>query len=41
VNWGSLAPLFAALAEWSVDLGKVEQARLDYDATERVRSRRI
>ena len=23
----SLAPLFAALADWSVNLGKVEQAR--------------
>jgi DNA-binding HxlR family transcriptional regulator len=28
----SLAPLFATLAEWSVNLAKVEQARLDYDA---------
>ncbi|MEV2226398.1 helix-turn-helix domain-containing protein [Nocardia vinacea] len=28
----SLAPLFASLAEWSVNLDKVEQARLDYDA---------
>jgi DNA-binding HxlR family transcriptional regulator len=37
----SLAPLFAALAEWSANLDKVEQARLDYDASERVRSRRI
>ncbi len=34
----SLSPLFAALAEWSVNLGKVEQARLDYDAT---RSRHV
>ena len=28
----SLAPLFATLAEWSVNLGEVERARLDYDA---------
>jgi DNA-binding HxlR family transcriptional regulator len=28
----SLAPLFATLAEWSVNLEKVEKARLDYDA---------
>jgi DNA-binding HxlR family transcriptional regulator len=35
----SLAPLFAALAEWSVNLDKVEQARLDYDARERPRGR--
>ncbi len=28
----SLAPLFAALAEWSVNLDQVEQARRDYDA---------
>ncbi|ADD39989.1 winged helix-turn-helix transcriptional regulator [Stackebrandtia nassauensis] len=27
----SLAPLFASLAEWSVNLDKVEQARRDYD----------
>ena len=27
----SLAPLFAALATWSVNLDKVEQARRDYD----------
>ncbi|WP_433634437.1 hypothetical protein [Nocardia sp. CA-120079] len=31
----SLGPLFASLAEWSVDLDKVEQARLDYDAKQR------
>ncbi|WP_245567171.1 winged helix-turn-helix transcriptional regulator [Nocardia vinacea] len=31
----SLAPLFASLAEWSVNLDKVEQARLDYDAKQR------
>jgi DNA-binding HxlR family transcriptional regulator len=37
----SLAPLFATLAEWSVNLDKVEQARLEYDARERIRSRRI
>ncbi|SEG21415.1 DNA-binding transcriptional regulator, HxlR family [Nonomuraea solani] len=36
----SLAPLFAALGEWSINLGKVEQARQDYDAREPVRSRR-
>jgi len=30
----SLAPLFAALSEWSVNLDKVEQARQDYDARE-------
>ena len=29
----SLSPLFASLAEWSVNLDKVEQARQDYDAT--------
>jgi DNA-binding HxlR family transcriptional regulator len=28
----SLAPLFATLAEWSVNLDRVEQARRDYDA---------
>jgi DNA-binding HxlR family transcriptional regulator len=28
----SLAPLFAALADWSVNLDRVEQARHDYDA---------
>ncbi|MEV5834745.1 helix-turn-helix domain-containing protein [Nocardia sp. NPDC052112] len=31
----SLAPLFATLAEWSVNLDKVEKARLDYDAKQR------
>jgi DNA-binding HxlR family transcriptional regulator len=30
----SLAPLFAALSEWSVNLGRVEQARQSYDARE-------
>jgi DNA-binding HxlR family transcriptional regulator len=35
----SLAPLFATLAEWSINLDKVEQARLDYDARERIRLR--
>ncbi|MGH3396572.1 MAG: winged helix-turn-helix transcriptional regulator [Streptosporangiaceae bacterium] len=30
----SLAPLFAALAEWSVNLDQVEQARRDCDARE-------
>ncbi|MDH2429272.1 helix-turn-helix domain-containing protein [Sphaerisporangium sp. TRM90804] len=36
----SLGPLFAALAGWSVNLGKVEQARLEYDAKEPARGRR-
>ncbi|MFI6937505.1 winged helix-turn-helix transcriptional regulator [Streptomyces sp. NPDC050287] len=36
----SLAPLFAALADWSVNLDKVEQARQTYDAEERPRGRR-
>jgi DNA-binding HxlR family transcriptional regulator len=36
----SLAPLFAALADWSVNLGRVERARQDYDASERIPSRR-
>jgi DNA-binding HxlR family transcriptional regulator len=36
----SLAPLFASLAGWSINLGRVEQARLDYDAREPVRGRR-
>ncbi|MFG2304080.1 winged helix-turn-helix transcriptional regulator [Actinacidiphila glaucinigra] len=36
----SLAPLFAALADWSVNLGEVEQARQKYDAKEQPRSRR-
>ncbi|MEU6185742.1 helix-turn-helix domain-containing protein [Nocardia sp. NPDC047038] len=31
----SLAPLFATLAEWSVNLDKVEQARQAYDASNR------
>jgi DNA-binding HxlR family transcriptional regulator len=35
----SLAPLFASLAEWSVNLDKVEQARRDYDARDRVTGR--
>jgi DNA-binding HxlR family transcriptional regulator len=30
----SLAPLFATLAEWSVNLDQVEQARRAYDARE-------
>ncbi|WP_329273277.1 helix-turn-helix domain-containing protein [Streptomyces pseudovenezuelae] len=30
----SLAPLFAALAEWSVNLGQVELARQEYDSKE-------
>ncbi len=28
----SLAPLFSALSEWSSNLGKVEQARREYDS---------
>jgi DNA-binding HxlR family transcriptional regulator len=36
----SLAPLFATLAEWSVNLDKVEQARLEYDTREPTRGRR-
>jgi DNA-binding HxlR family transcriptional regulator len=28
----SLAPLFASLAEWSVNLAEVERARADYDS---------
>jgi DNA-binding HxlR family transcriptional regulator len=36
----SLAPLFAALAEWSVNLDEVEKARTNYDARERIPSRR-
>ncbi|TMR32487.1 helix-turn-helix transcriptional regulator [Nonomuraea zeae] len=36
----SLAPLFAALSEWSVNLGEVERARLEYDAREPGRGRR-
>jgi DNA-binding HxlR family transcriptional regulator len=37
----SLAPLFAALADWSVNLGRVERARQEYEAKEqRPRSRR-
>ncbi|MEU2288995.1 helix-turn-helix domain-containing protein [Streptomyces sp. NPDC013178] len=35
----SLAPLFAALAEWSPNLDNVEQARRAYDARERTGSR--
>lgn len=37
----SLAPLFATLAEWSVNLDKVDQARQDYDARDRAPHRRI
>lgn len=33
----SLAPLFAALAEWSVNLEEVERARQEYDGRERGR----
>ncbi len=36
----SLAPLFAALSEWSANLERVEQARLDYDAREDRRAHR-
>ncbi|MEV0297347.1 helix-turn-helix domain-containing protein [Nocardia sp. NPDC050710] len=36
----SLAPLFATLAEWSVNLDKVDQARQDYDARDRASHRR-
>jgi DNA-binding HxlR family transcriptional regulator len=36
----SLSPVFEALAEWSVNIGEVEQARLDYDARKPVSSRR-
>jgi DNA-binding HxlR family transcriptional regulator len=35
----SLAPLFAALAEWSVNLGEVDQARGIYDAKQQTRRR--
>jgi DNA-binding HxlR family transcriptional regulator len=34
----SLAPLFATLAEWSVNLDKVEAARRAYDAGQRPRN---
>ncbi|MEV6227043.1 helix-turn-helix domain-containing protein [Saccharopolyspora shandongensis] len=34
----SLAPLFAALAEWSVNLDEVERARQDYDVRKQVRA---
>jgi DNA-binding HxlR family transcriptional regulator len=33
----SLAPLFAALADWSVNLGKVDQARRAYDTEKQAR----
>jgi DNA-binding HxlR family transcriptional regulator len=33
----TLAPLFATLAEWSVNLDEVERARLDYDAKQHLR----
>ncbi|MFD1146926.1 winged helix-turn-helix transcriptional regulator [Saccharothrix hoggarensis] len=36
----SLAPLFAALSEWSVNLDQVQAARREYDAREPVRPRR-
>ncbi|WP_431970145.1 winged helix-turn-helix transcriptional regulator [Nocardia sp. bgisy134] len=36
----SLAPLFATLAEWSVNLDKVDRARQDYDARDRAPHRR-
>jgi len=35
----SLAPLFSALSEWSVNLDRVERARLVYDAREEGRGR--
>ena len=35
----SLAPLFAALADWTPNLDKVEQARSSYDAAQRTRTR--
>jgi DNA-binding HxlR family transcriptional regulator len=35
----SLAPLFAALSEWSVNLEKVEQARQRYDMKRQPRDR--
>ncbi|MCO5969585.1 winged helix-turn-helix transcriptional regulator [Actinoallomurus soli] len=36
----SLVPLFVTLAEWSVNLDKVEQARRDYDTKHQTRGRR-
>ncbi|WP_459546241.1 winged helix-turn-helix transcriptional regulator [Nocardia sp. X0981] len=36
----SLAPLFATLAEWSVNLEEVERARQEYDARRREPGRR-
>ncbi|WP_433278326.1 winged helix-turn-helix transcriptional regulator [Pseudonocardia xinjiangensis] len=36
----SLAPLFATLAEWSVNLAEVDRARLDYDARQQAHNRR-
>ncbi|MEU0691253.1 winged helix-turn-helix transcriptional regulator [Streptomyces uncialis] len=36
----SLAPLFASLAQWSVNLDRVERARLDYDTRDRLPVRR-
>jgi DNA-binding HxlR family transcriptional regulator len=36
----SLAPLFAALSEWSTNLDQVERARHDYDARDQTRGRR-
>ncbi|QIZ39631.1 helix-turn-helix transcriptional regulator [Saccharopolyspora sp. ASAGF58] len=36
----SLAPLFAAISEWSVNLDKVEKARHDYDTKKRGRAPR-
>nr|WP_202536209.1 helix-turn-helix domain-containing protein [Streptomyces sp. SID4919] len=36
----SLAPLFASLAQWSVNLDRVERARLDYDGRDRLPVRR-
>ncbi|MGW4535716.1 winged helix-turn-helix transcriptional regulator [Nocardia sp. NPDC004340] len=36
----SLAPLFATLAEWSVNLDEVDRARQEYDAREQAPHRR-
>ncbi|MEV5748947.1 helix-turn-helix domain-containing protein [Actinoallomurus sp. NPDC052308] len=36
----SLAPLFATLAAWSVNLEKVDEARRDYDARRQTSGRR-
>jgi DNA-binding HxlR family transcriptional regulator len=36
----SLAPLFAALSQWSVNPGQVERARQEYDARDDQRAPR-